>query len=256
MGNCCATNNQDIDAYMKSKQISNNHNIEYHPNPIKYEKNNYELAKQDRNLQDQNLFMPQGDLDDYVAKQQRKRNGSQMVGYGEEAEGGERSMVREEIDEETLREMIANSNKLAANNLMMEGENGTYYRKNGAENMHFKSKVKEVTEEYDIDDEGETGTGGKPRVREEIKIPPKYDEIDLNDPDDEVLFQGELLKHKEGYVGAFISRWVQVTSKAFKIYTNRSKAITAWNKPLLAIPVEAIKSVERCEIDLHLTEKD
>jgi hypothetical protein len=49
---------------------------------------------------------------------------------------------------------------------------------------------------------------------------------------------------------------VQVTSKAFKFYTNRSKAITAWNKPLLAIPVEAIKSIERAEIDLYLTPKD
>jgi hypothetical protein len=54
--------------------------------------------------------------------------------------------------------------------------------------MQFKSNIKEVSEEVDLDFEGEAGSGGRPRVREEVKIPPKYDQIDLNDPDDEVLF--------------------------------------------------------------------
>ena len=52
------------------------------------------------------------------------------------------------------------------------------------------------------------GVNGRPRVKEEEKLPPQYESIDLTDPHDEVLFQGELLKYKAGYTPTFINRWV------------------------------------------------
>lgn len=48
--------------------------------------------------------------------------------------------------------------------------------------------TKNVVEENEITLEGDIGTNGRPRVKEEIKLPPNYDIIDLNDPNDEVLF--------------------------------------------------------------------
>jgi hypothetical protein len=48
--------------------------------------------------------------------------------------------------------------------------------------------TKKVVEDYDLNLDGDNGTNGKPRIREIIKLPPQYDTIDLNDPNDEVLF--------------------------------------------------------------------
>jgi hypothetical protein len=48
--------------------------------------------------------------------------------------------------------------------------------------------TKKVQESYDIELEVDNGTNGRPRFKEEIKLPPQYDIIDLNDPNDEVLF--------------------------------------------------------------------
>jgi hypothetical protein len=38
-----------------------------------------------------------------------------------------------------------------------------------------------------------------------------YLEIDLIDPSDPVLFEGEIQKYKPGFKAQFIDRWVQVT---------------------------------------------
>lgn len=46
--------------------------------------------------------------------------------------------------------------------------------------------MKNVVEDIAIEMEGEVGTGGRPRVKEEIKLPPNYEEIDLNDPNDPI----------------------------------------------------------------------
>lgn len=78
----------------------------------------------------------------------------------------------------------------------------------------------------------------------------------MNDPNDEVLFQGELSKYKAAVVSTFIPRWVQVTEKAFKYFKGRCNAITCCNKPLLAIPVAAIKKVERVDFELPLSKKE
>ena len=64
--------------------------------------------------------------------------------------------------------------------------------------------------------EGEYGTGGKP-----MKVPNPYLEVDLVDPTDPILFQGELQKYKPGFSGTFIDRWVQVTNKAFRYFQSK-----------------------------------
>ncbi len=62
-----------------------------------------------------------------------------------------------------------------------------------------------VEEHTSLAYEGEYGTGGRPLIR----IPPNpYLEVDLIDPTDQILFQGELQKYKPGFNGVFIDRWV------------------------------------------------
>ena len=116
--------------------------------------------------------------------------------------------------------------------------------------------TKKVVEDFDITLDSDIGTGGRPRFREEIKMPPQYESIDLNDPNDEVQFQGELVKYKSAVNSTFIPRWVQVTGKAFKCFKGRCNAITCCNKPLTAIPVAAIKKVERVTFELPLNKKE
>ena len=107
-----------------------------------------------------------------------------------------------------------------------------------------------MIEDIDFHFEGEVGENGRPRVREPVKVPPEYENIDLCDPDADVLFQGELLKYKAGYTPTFISRWVQVTENSMKYYKNRCLAITCSTKPLMAVPIKAIKKVERVNFEL------
>ena len=116
--------------------------------------------------------------------------------------------------------------------------------------------TKKVVEDFDVTLDADLGTGGRPRFREEIKLPPQYDAIDLNDPNDEVLFQGEMGKYKAAVNPTYISRWVQVTEKAFKCFKGRCNAITCCNKPLTAIPVAAIKRVEKVTMNLPVGKKD
>jgi hypothetical protein len=59
------------------------------------------------------------------------------------------------------------------------------------------------------------------------------------------------LKYKAGYNPTFINRWIQVTEKGFKYYKGRCNAVTCCNRPLAAIPVAAIKKVERVNFNLH-----
>jgi len=100
------------------------------------------------------------------------------------------------------------------------------------------------------------GTGGRPRFKEEVKLPPQYEAIDLNDPNDEVLFQGELVKYKAGLNPSYLNRWVQVTEKGFRYFKGRCNAITCCNKPLTAIPILAIKKVERVNFNLYFNKKE
>jgi hypothetical protein len=120
----------------------------------------------------------------------------------------------------------------------------------------LNSGAKEVSEDISVDLDGDLGTNGRPRVKEIEKLPPQYDSIDLNDAFDEVLFQGEIGKYKAGLNPAFFNRWVQVTDKALKYFKGRCNAITCCNKPLMAIPIKAIKRVERVNFDLPFSKRE
>ncbi len=52
---------------------------------------------------------------------------------------------------------------------------------------------------------GENGIGGRPLKR---KVDNPYLEIDLIDPTDPILFEGEIQKFKPGFKAIFIDRWV------------------------------------------------
>jgi hypothetical protein len=47
-----------------------------------------------------------------------------------------------------------------------------------------------------------------------------------------------------------------VTEKAFKYFKSRCNAITCTHRPLLAIPITAIKKVERVNFELPINKKD
>ena len=87
-----------------------------------------------------------------------------------------------------LREMCAFSNLSATSNQKKEGGLAPTSRPPKAENDGKMSKTKEVKEDIDLVLDGDMGTGGRPRFKEEVKLPPQYEAIDLNDPNDEVLF--------------------------------------------------------------------
>lgn len=82
--------------------------------------------------------------------------------------------------------MCAFNNKTTANNVKKCSAPGELQRVGG--NKESKMTTKNIVEDFDCDLEGENGTDGKPRFKEEVKIPPDYSLIDLNDHDDEVLF--------------------------------------------------------------------
>lgn len=65
--------------------------------------------------------------------------------------------------------------------------------------------ITEVKEEIFIKYEGEYGQGGRPLKRKPLN---PYLEIDLIDPSDPILFEGEVQKYKPGFKSCFIDRWV------------------------------------------------
>ncbi len=65
--------------------------------------------------------------------------------------------------------------------------------------------MKEVREDIQLYLGGENGTGGRP-LKKKSENP--YLEIDLIDPSDPVLFEGEVQKYKPGFKATFIDRWV------------------------------------------------
>lgn len=83
-----------------------------------------------------------------------------------------------------------------------------------------------------------------------------YLEIDLIDPTDPILFEGEVQKYKPGFKGCFIDRWVQVTAKAFRYFVSKPSKDNTVIRPLLAIPIAAIKSCNHVNYDLPIMKKD
>ena len=67
------------------------------------------------------------------------------------------------------------------------------------ERNHEEKKVicKRVEEVFEMKLSGEHGTNGRPRVRLPMPPPsPDYELIDLHDPGDEILVQGEIARYK------------------------------------------------------------
>ena len=71
------------------------------------------------------------------------------------------------------------------------------------ERMSNLYETKPIIDTITIYIEGEHGTGGKPMKR---KNP--YLEIDLIDPTDPIVCEGEVQKYKPGFKPTFIDRWV------------------------------------------------
>lgn len=130
--------------------------------------------------------MNKSDLSTLMKKSKGDKSVSNLEDGKDEAE--QRTSDRQhEIDEELIKEMCMFSNMSTSNNLKKCSANGEILRVNG----NLQSKVgttKPVVEDYNVSLDGEVGTGGKPRVKEEIKLPPVYENIDLHDPNDPILF--------------------------------------------------------------------
>jgi hypothetical protein len=69
-----------------------------------------------------------------------------------------------------------------------------------------------------LDFGGEAGVGGKPLKR---KPENPYAEVDLIDPFEAILFEGEIQKFKPGFKPTFIDRWIQVTNKSFRYFASK-----------------------------------
>lgn len=85
--------------------------------------------------------------------------------------------------------MVAFSNMGSAKGAVKEGGFGSYRPNTQKSDLQSDIKpAKPIVEEYEISLDNDFGTDGRPRVKEEIKLPPQYESIDLNDTNDEVLF--------------------------------------------------------------------
>jgi hypothetical protein len=152
-------------------------------------------------------MMGKGELANII----KKNNGAgRNTGHGGDNQGADDQNDIEEgdhgLNEEMLLEMCKFSNMSTSNSVKKASGNGTIVRVGGASGK--QSETKNVVEDIDVDLDGDVGTDGRPRVREIIELPPQYENIDLNDPNAEILFQGELVKYKAGYTPTFISRWI------------------------------------------------
>ena len=168
---------------------------ENHPVKIKYEKNNYELAQQDRTVQDKNLCVQKGDLgfldpkpklpptaqEEGADKEPKEgEEGEKAEGEeGEKVDGEEKEESKEpeeaedkvsEIDEEMLNEMCNFNNATTANNVVQTTDKGEPFRRTA--NLQALCETRAVVEEFDIYIDGDQGEGGRPRVKEEVKLPP------------------------------------------------------------------------------------
>ena len=249
---------------------------------MKYEANDYELSKQvswdnlnslkDRGLADRDLTLTKGDLEEVILAIERRHkqhssylNDSEVKSQGDkegspkkEGEGpAEKQEEAEKVDEELLRDMCLLSNSVHHTNLH---RNAAGELEKLANDPALKGHLKEVAETaehgFHGDEQGMSGAGGKPRVKEEQKLPPNYAEIDLYNENEAIIFEGELMKFKPGYTGTFVSRYIQVTETAIRVYRNRAFALSQGHRPLLAIPVEAFLKVEKVNFDLKIIEKN
>ena len=60
--------------------------------------------------------------------------------------------------------------------------------------------------------------------------------------------EGELYRFKPGIENNFISRWVQISNRAFRYFRNHIHAMGS-NKPIVAVPKLSIEDVFPIDID-------
>ena len=63
-----------------------------------------------------------------------------------------------------------------------------------------------------------------------------------------MIQEGELVKFKPGIEKNFIPRWLQLTTRAFRYYTNHYNSICYLTRPISALPLLAIEKVQTFEI--------
>ena len=114
------------------------------------------------------------------------------------------------MDEGFLREMCELSSKSTSNASTKHGGSDEFGNPNfrPANRVNGLCNTRYIKEDFEMQLDGDFGSNGRPRFREEIKLPPQYESIDLNDPNDEVLFQGELVKYKAGLNPSYLNRWI------------------------------------------------
>ena len=66
----------------------------------------------------------------------------------------------------------------------------------------------------------------------------------LWNPNDKVIFEGELYKYKPGLNTMYITRWWQLTQNSFRIYKNQVAAKGFSFKPMIALPLSIFKGVK------------
>lgn len=158
---------------------------------MNYQKDNYELAKQDREDQHKNLVLEKSDLANLNRPIIQRKNSKASHQKGDGEPNGEEgkdvdqaySERQTDVDEEFIKEMCKFSNMSTSNNVKKCSGN-TITRVNNQQLMSTKN----IVEDYAIDLEGDNGIDGRPRFKEEVKLPPNYDEIDVMDPNDPILF--------------------------------------------------------------------
>ena len=68
--------------------------------------------------------------------------------------------------------------------------------------------------------------------------------------DNEIIFEGELMKYKPGLNHMYMSRWCQVTKTHFLYYAEGVPYASYLGRPLAAIPIAEIASLKRVCVDV------
>jgi hypothetical protein len=63
------------------------------------------------------------------------------------------------------------------------------------------------------------------------------------------LCEGELFRFKPGMEINFISRWVQISGRAFRYYRNQIQSFAGLSRPIVSIPKMAIESIRVLKIN-------
>lgn len=74
----------------------------------------------------------------------------------------------------------------------------------------------------------------------------RYDHLD----DDEIIFEGELMKYKPGMKHQYMSRWCQVTKTHFLYFAEGVPYASFLGRPLAVIPLHEIASVKRVCVEV------